>query len=110
VGDQCGRSDINGISVGMSIWDMGYRFGMRYIDMIIYHIVMVILDIDMGYGLMIRQMTVSIRSSSASIWDILSLCEWKPLPLASKSLSMIIICSACCSRVMRREISAIAVR
>jgi hypothetical protein len=34
----------------------------------------VILDTDMGYGLMIWEMTVSIRSSSVSIWDILSLC------------------------------------
>jgi hypothetical protein len=33
---------------------------------------MVILDIDIGYGLMIWEMTVSIRSSFISIWDILS--------------------------------------
>ena len=42
--------------------------------MVIYHIDMVILDIDMGYGLMIWEMKVSIRSSSVSMWDILSLC------------------------------------
>jgi len=35
---------------------------------------MVVLNIDMGCGLMIREMTVSIRSSPISIWDILSLC------------------------------------
>ena len=33
----------------------------------------IILDIDMGYGLMIWDMLVSIRSSSISTWDILSL-------------------------------------
>ena len=48
-----GRSDINEISIGTSIWDMCYRYGMWYIDMIICHIDMVILDIDMGYELMI---------------------------------------------------------
>jgi hypothetical protein len=43
--------------------------------MVIYHIDMVILDVDMGYGLMIWEMIVS-------IWDILSLwrqehdCPW----------------------------------
>jgi len=42
--------------------------------MVIYHIDMVILGIDMGYGLMIWEMTVSIWSSSISMWDILSLC------------------------------------
>jgi hypothetical protein len=42
--------------------------------MVFYHIDTVILDIDMGYGLMIWEMTVSIWSSSISIWDILSLC------------------------------------
>ena len=41
--------------------------------MVIYQIDMVILDIDTGYGLMIWEMTVSIRSSPISIWDILSL-------------------------------------
>jgi hypothetical protein len=39
---------MNEISIGISIWDMGYRFGIRCIDMVIYHIDMVILDIDMG--------------------------------------------------------------
>jgi len=34
---------------------------------------MVIYHIDMGYGLMIWEMTVSVRSSPISIWDILSL-------------------------------------
>ena len=73
MGDRYGRSDINEISIGISIWDMGYRFGIQYIDMVIYHIDMFILDIDMGYGLMIWEMTVSIRSSPISVWDILSL-------------------------------------
>jgi len=60
---------------------MGYRFGLRYIDLVIYHLDMVILDITMQYGLMIWEMTISIWSSSISIWsssisiwDILSLC------------------------------------
>jgi len=39
--------------------------------MVVYHIDMVILDIDMGYGLMIWERTVSIWSSSVSIWDML---------------------------------------
>jgi len=43
-----GRSDVDGISMGISIWNMGYRYGIWYIDMIIYHIDVVILDIDMG--------------------------------------------------------------
>ena len=73
MGYRYGRSDINEISIGMSIWDMCYRYGIRYIDMVIYHIDMVILDIDMGYGLMIWEMTVSRLSSPISIWDILSL-------------------------------------
>jgi hypothetical protein len=71
VGDRNGRSDINEISILISIWDMVYRFWIRYIDMVIYHIDMVILDLDMGYELMIWEITVSIRSSSISIWDIL---------------------------------------
>jgi hypothetical protein len=54
MGDRYGRSDINVISMGISI-----------IEMFI---------IDMGYGLMIWEMTVSIWSSSMSIWDILSHC------------------------------------
>jgi len=42
--------------------------------MIIHHIDMVILDIDMGYGLMIWEMTVYVSkwSSPISIWDIMS--------------------------------------
>jgi len=55
------------------MWDLGYRLGIQYIDMVIYHNGMVILDIDMGYGLMIWEMTVSMQSSPVSIWDILSL-------------------------------------
>jgi len=78
MGDRYGRSDINEITIGMSIWDMGYRFGTRYIDMVIYHIDMVILDIDMGYGLLICEMTESIWSSWRSIWDILSPCLRDP--------------------------------
>jgi len=77
MGDRYGEWDINEISIGISIWDVGHRYGIWYIDMVIYHIYhidMVILDIDMGYGLMICEMTVSIRSSPISIWDILSLC------------------------------------
>jgi len=74
MGYQYGRSDVNGISIGISIWDMGYRCGIWVTDMVIYHIDMVILDIDMGYGLSIWEMTVSIWSSSISIWDILTLC------------------------------------
>jgi len=42
------------------MWNMGHRYGIWYYDMIIYHIDVVILDIDMGYGLMIWGMTVSI--------------------------------------------------
>jgi hypothetical protein len=84
MGDRYGRSDVNEISMvisiwnmgyrhGISLWDMGYRYGIWYVDMIIYHIDMVILDIDMAYGLMTWEMTVSIRSSGRSMWDILSL-------------------------------------
>jgi len=47
--------------------------------MVIYHIEMVMLDIDMEYGLMICEMTVSIRSSPIWIWDILSLWAWPAL-------------------------------
>ena len=46
--DRYGRSDINEVSTGISIWTMCYRFGIWVIDMVIYHIDMVILDIDMG--------------------------------------------------------------
>jgi len=49
---------------------MRYRFRIRYINMVIYHIDMGILDIGMGYGLMMWEMTVSIRSSSMSVWDM----------------------------------------
>jgi len=50
VGDRYGRSDIKEISIGVSIWDMTYRYGILVIDMVIYHIDTVILDIDMGDG------------------------------------------------------------
>jgi hypothetical protein len=42
--DRYGRSDINEISIGISLWDMDYRYGIWYIDMVISHI-------DMGYHL-----------------------------------------------------------
>jgi len=74
IGYRYGRSDIDEISIGLSIRDMGDRFRIRYVDMVIYHIDMVILHVDMGYGLMIWEMTVSIWSSPRSISDILSLC------------------------------------
>jgi len=74
MGDRYGRSDISEISIGISIWDMGYRYGVRSTNMIVYHIDMVILDIDTGYGLMIWETRVSIWSSPISIWDISSLC------------------------------------
>jgi hypothetical protein len=45
---------------------------MRYINMAISRVNLVIQDIDMGYGLMIWEMTVSIWSSSVSTWGILS--------------------------------------
>jgi hypothetical protein len=51
-----GRSDIKEISIRISIWDRGYRYGhpgYRY-----------------GIRLMIWEMTLSIRSSPISIWDI----------------------------------------
>jgi hypothetical protein len=35
---------------------------------------MVILDIDMGYGLLMWEITVSIWSSPISMWDIFLLC------------------------------------
>ena len=50
MGDRYGRSDVNEISIGLSIWNMLYRYGIWCIDMVIYHIDMVILDIDMEYG------------------------------------------------------------
>jgi len=72
MGDRYGTSDVN--ETGSSILDMGYRHGIGVLDMVIYHTDMTILDIDidMGYGLMIREMTISIWSSSIAIWDILS--------------------------------------
>jgi hypothetical protein len=33
--------------MGISMWDNCYQFGIRYIDLVIYPIDMVILDIDM---------------------------------------------------------------
>jgi hypothetical protein len=48
MGDGYGRSDINAISIVISIWNMCYQFGRWYVDMVIYHIDMVILDIYMG--------------------------------------------------------------
>ena len=50
MGARYGRSDINAISIGLSIWNISYRFRIRYVNMIIYHIDMVILEIDMGDG------------------------------------------------------------
>jgi hypothetical protein len=67
MGDRHGRSDIDEISIRISTWNVCYRYGIRYIDMVIYHIDTVILDIDTEYGLMIWEMTVSILSSSISI-------------------------------------------
>ena len=48
MGDRYGRSDINAISIGISIWNMCYRFGIWYVDMVIYNIDMVISHIDIG--------------------------------------------------------------
>jgi hypothetical protein len=75
MGCRYGTSDINGISIGISIRNMGHPCGIWYIDMVMYHINMVILDIDMGYGLMMWKMTVLIQSSPISIWDIMS--DWQ---------------------------------
>jgi len=61
---------------------MGYRYETRSVDMVIYHIDMVILDINMGYGPMIWEITVSMCSSAISIWDILSL--WLQAPPANE--------------------------
>jgi hypothetical protein len=58
------------ISMWISIWDLGYRFGIRCIDMVIYHIDVVILHIDMGYALMIWETIVSKWSSPISIGDM----------------------------------------
>ena len=60
------------------MWDIDMGYGIWYIDMVIHHVSMVTLDIDMEYGLMIWEMTVSIWSSWISIWDILSLCMQHP--------------------------------
>jgi hypothetical protein len=38
--------------------------------MVIYHIAVVILDIDMGSGLMIWEMTVSIWEMTVSMWEM----------------------------------------
>jgi len=51
---------------GRSIWDIDMGDGIWCIDIVVYHIDMVILDVDMGYGLMIWEMTVSIRSYPTS--------------------------------------------
>ena len=52
MGDRYGRSiweiGHHEISIGISIWDMCYRYGIQCINMVIHHIDMVILDIDMG--------------------------------------------------------------
>jgi len=73
MGDRCGRSDMNEISIGLSVGNMGYRCGLQYVDMVIHHIDMVILGIDIGHVLMIWEMIVSIWEMTISIWDILSL-------------------------------------
>ena len=49
MGLRYGISDINGLSMWVSIWNMGYRYGIWYIDVVIKHINIVVLDIDMGY-------------------------------------------------------------
>ena len=54
MGYQYGILDINEISIMVSIWNMGYRYGIWYIDMVTHHIDMVILDIDMGYLVTLR--------------------------------------------------------
>jgi hypothetical protein len=66
---------------GISIWyltyrhgHLAYRYGIWANDMGHDSIDTVITHIGMEYGLMIWEMTVSIRSSLTSIWDILSLC------------------------------------
>ena len=53
MGYRYGRSDINEISIWISICDVGYRYGIWCIDLVIYHIDTVIRDRDMEYGLMI---------------------------------------------------------
>jgi len=54
------------MSIGMSVWYMDYRHGILVIHM-------VILDIDMGYGLMIWEMTISIWSSSIDMGYLVTL-------------------------------------
>jgi hypothetical protein len=54
---------------GISMWDMGYGIW----DIGIWDIDSVILDIDMGYGVSIWEMTLSILSFWITIWDILSI-------------------------------------
>jgi len=49
MGDRYGLSDINEISIGVSIWDVGYRYGIWANDMGDDRIDVVILRIDMGY-------------------------------------------------------------
>jgi hypothetical protein len=56
--DRYGRSDINEMSIGISLWNVGYRYEIWCIDVVINHIDMVILDIDMGYGLMLCEISV----------------------------------------------------
>ena len=70
MGGRYGISDVNGISIGISIWGMVCRYEALFIDMVIHHIDMVILYIDMEYSRMIWEMTVSIWSSPISIRDI----------------------------------------
>jgi len=72
---------------GMCAIDLGYSISIRLSTISI----MVILDIDTGYGLMMWEMTVSIRSSPISIWDILSLWPDRTSPSAAASVSF----SAC---------------
>jgi hypothetical protein len=50
--------------------DIEYQW---YMDMVIHHIHMVCMNIEMGYGLILWEMTVSIWSSGILISDILSL-------------------------------------
>ena len=63
MGDRYGRSDIDGISMGILIWNTVYRYGKWDIDIVIYHIGMVMLDISMEYWLMIWEMTLLMWSS-----------------------------------------------
>ena len=67
------------MACGLSVWDTVYRYG--YLPYRCGH-----LEIDMGYGLMIREMTVSILSSPISIRDILTLFDTRPLFSSTKAL------------------------